>query len=347
MKLLYVTDKFDFANHSFIDSVIDKYLKNFLEVDLIYWTRNEFLKKDNKFLIPYRKNIKNFIDLQQYDVIIVRNFFRVLKEVLRDKSYKVGFQLSFPHTYRRLYQAKVEKKAILRKTIEYKMKTFFEKKLIKKCDFFFPISEEMKKTFFSDIEIPYMILPLGLDEDYIIKKNFIPHSTLKMIYIGTIDKLRRFNLVLEHLKKFKNKNWLLDIYSKTSISIPPEIQNKVKLKGFLEREKLLQKISEYDIGIFLLPENKLYNVASPTKVMEYYQAGIPAIMSNIPECKELFYPNKGFFMNIEKLNFDVIFNTSYKELYNMGLEGQKILREKRNYKKIAKELFYFIMSIKN
>lgn len=346
MKLLYISDKFDFEPHSFIDGVIKKYLRNHIDVDLVYWSKHHnFLKIDNLFLIPYKQNLTKYIDLKKYDIIIVRNFFHILNKILSFKkryNYKVGFQLSFPHTYRRLYQAKIEKKAVLRKTIEFKIKTFFEKRLINQCDYFFPISKEMKKIFYNDINTSFFILPLGIDENLVIKKEFAPHKNLKMIYIGTIDKLRNFDNVLDYLTKYSNKNWILDIYSKTNPKIPETIKDKINFKGYIEHKKIIKKISEYDIGIFLLPENKLYSVASPTKVMEYYQAGIPTVMSDIKECRDLFYPDKGFIMNFDNLNFDPVFNTDLKKLNKMGIEGQQVLLKKRNYKNIAKELYEFI-----
>jgi len=348
MKLLFISDKFDFEAHSFMDGVINKYLKNSIDVDVVYWSKKgSFLKKDDKFLVPYKQNLHRYINLEDYNFIIVRNFFNILKQILSYKSryrYKVGFQLSFPHTYRRIHQAKVEKRAVIRKTIEYKIKTFYEKRLINQCDYFFPISKYMINLFYDDIKTPYFVLPLGVDEDYIVEKKFTDHQEIKMVYIGTIDKLRGFDNVLNHLANYANKNWRLDIYSKTVPAIPDIVKDKVDIKGYIERKKLIQKISDYDLGLFLLPENRLYDVASPTKVMEYYQAGIPAIMSSINECKELFYPDKGFIMDFNNLNFDIVFNSSLEKLNIMGSGGQKTLLEKRNYKHIAKNLYEFIIN---
>jgi len=353
MKLLFVSDKFDFSPHSAIDSIFNKYLKKYIHVDIVYFSKkNTFEKKENKFLIPYkdRKKIYTYIDLKDYNIVIVRNFFDVLNSLLKlSRNFKVGFQLSFPHSYRRYYQAKVEKKAIIRKSLEYFLKEKIEKRLIYKTDFFLPISEYMINEFFNDIKTPYFILPLGIDPEYVLQKKLIIDEQLKFLYIGTIDKLREFDKLLDVLKEFQKDNWILDIYSSTNLQIDKKLQNKIFQKGYIKRSELLNKINEYDVGIFVLPNVTLYKVASPTKVMEYYQAGIPSLMSNIPECVELFDDNSGFIVNFDKddlkNSIKKILSMDKLSLINMGYRGQNILLKKRNYKIISKELFDFLKDL--
>ncbi len=359
-KLLYITDKFENEQHSAIDSIFNKFLKKYYDISLVYFTKKgNYTKELNRHIIPYheRKHINRYMNLAQFDILIVRNHFEITQKILKYKNanQKVGMQISFPHSFRRYYEAKVVNRSIFRKAIEYNYKSYIEKSIINRCDFYLPISQTMIDEFYKDTTTPYMILPLGIDPNSIIKpKESKSSSTLKIIYIGTIDKLRRFDMVIDSLIPFKNRDWILDIYSMDrknfEKSIKEELREKITYKGFLPRDELLKRVGEYDIGMFLLPESRLYKVASPTKVMEYYQMGIPAIMSYIPECEELFDESCGFFAHFNTSsiedNFKRVLNTPKSTLIEMGRKGQERLIKSRNYKTISDSLYSFLEDIK-
>src|SRR5271157_5238627 len=141
MKILCITDQFEGSDHSSIEGIFGRYLQEWCEVFLVFFTRADSCRREgNKIYVPYRckrsgptKVLSKLVALDQIDTVIVRNLFPVLKDVLRNKKnfhYRIGFWHSFPHSYRRLFEAQKERRAVVRKAIEYKIRTHFEKKLM-------------------------------------------------------------------------------------------------------------------------------------------------------------------------------------------------------------------------
>jgi len=361
-RLLYITDFREGTRESSVDYLFGRYLRDYMEVTRLYFSKektHEIKINEKDVTVPYedRRRIDRHLNLSEYDFIIVRNRFDILSSLLKRKKKirgKIGFQLTFPHSYRRKYQAREEKRAYFRKSIEYIIRHHFETKLLKSCDFFFPISQLMKDAFYPAINTPTFPLPMGVDcePSMIETKNSIQadKNVKRFVYLGTVDPLRRMDRTFKALLPLKDEDWALDIYTKdteyTYSILPRELHSKVRILDYVDRSILLKTLGNYHCGIFLLPETPLYNVASPTKVMDYYQAGIPALMSRIPECLELFDEKSGFFSNFEEKNishtFSKILSQPLKDLEKMGKNGQKVLKHKRSYCNIAKDLSDFM-----
>ncbi len=359
-KLLFISDLFKNADHNAIERIFNGYLKEFYEIDLIFFTKDdkEISYKKNKIFIPYslKKEIQKHLT-KHYDIIIVRNRFDILKQFAKkDRDYKLGFQLSFPHTFRRYYEAQITKKSLFRKKIEYEIKNLYEKSFIKKCDFFLPISNAMKNLFYYDIQIDYFPLPLGIDPINDTQKEKNLSQKINFIYIGAIDKLRRFDTVLKAFLDIDQNLYKFDIftphhtYASNLIQTIMPKNRSINLHSSLPRKELAKKIPLYDVGISLIPQTLLYSVASPTKVMEYYEAKIPSLMSKIPECMEIFCHNKeGWLCDFDekeiKKTIKNIITIPKERIKEMGERGFERLLEKRNYKTLSKDLHLFLSAI--
>jgi glycosyltransferase involved in cell wall biosynthesis len=362
MRLLYVTDLWYQTYESAVDSIFKKYLKEFIEVQIVYLNNIESFDCTNEqILIDKRKKRKlvNLININDYEYIIIRNDFHILNDFLSKKlrsrtKTKIGFQLTFPHSYRRYYEAIRFKKSVLRKKIEYLLKSHKEAHLINKCDFFLPITREMINVFYSDINTKWMEVPMGIDPEIDIKPRYIRHGMKKkFVYIGSLEKSREFGIVLKAFESIPNKLWSLDVYTEDKEAlknmVPTSTKSNVTYNEYMKYEELLSKLSEYHCGIFLLPDTELYSVASPTKVMDYYLSGIPCIMSPIPECKELFDEECAIFseFRLDSIKDSILYVISKNEgdLRSMGEYGRSALLKKRNYKTISNELFKFIQKV--
>ncbi|BCB97296.1 hypothetical protein JZK55_22180 [Dissulfurispira thermophila] len=362
MKILCITDQFENSNHSSIEGIFGTYLKEWCkEVYIVYFikTSTNVSIKENKIYIPYsykRKNITRELDkiigLNQIDSIIVRNFFPVLKNVLKNKiryNYRVGFWHSFPHTFRRLFEAKEENRAVFRKTIEYKLKTYFEKNLVKKCDFLIVMSREFKNTFYPDIDINYLSLPMGVCFNNL--PSYKPNSDhlKKFIYTGTVDHLRKTDIIVEAISELKEE-FIFDIFTQSSNKTTKKIKNigdgRINIYPAIPRNELFKRIADYDIGIGLIPENDLYSVSSPTKTLEYYSIGVPVIVNYLPEYVSLFDNMSAFFCDFTKESIretvQKVLNIPKEKLFAMGLKGKQIVKEQRDYRVLSEKLYNFI-----
>jgi len=364
MKILCITDQFENSNHSSIEGIFGTHLKELCTVYIVYFTKTSgsIRIKENKIYIPYsykRKNItgelNKIIDLNQIDSVIARNFFPVLKDVLKNKgryNYHVGFWHSFPHTFRRLFEAKEENRAVFRKAIEYKIKTYLEKKLVKKCDFLIVMSKEFKDTFYPDTDINYLPLPMGVNFNDLPSYKPDSNPIKKLIYTGTVDRLRKTDLIIEAISELKEE-FVLDIFTQSSNETTRKIKNmgdgRINVYPAIPRKELFNRIADYDIGIGLIPENDLYNVSSPTKTLEYYSIGVPALVNYLPEYTYLFNDESAFFCSFTKTDIQravkEILNTPKEKIFEMGMKGRKIVKEQRDYRVLSEKLYNFLTNI--
>ena len=140
MRILCITDKQHTEQHTAIKGIFEKYILQYCEVYSVYFTKEkQAYLQDKKFVFPYstkhRKFIKTLMQLNfnllDFDLIIVRNFYPIAKQLLPFHP-KILFWETFPHDYRRIYEAKRDKKAIWRQSIEYKIKYYLNSKILEK-----------------------------------------------------------------------------------------------------------------------------------------------------------------------------------------------------------------------
>lgn len=362
-KILYFPSEEYGSNHTSVEALFNKYLKNFFDIQIVYKDNKTRKVENNNLTINY-KNKSNFFSeikdliITEYDFVIVRNDFNVLNDVINyknkyNKNFRIGFQCTFLHSYRRIVQAHIEKKGLIRKYLQYSFAQHKEEKLIKKCDFLIPNSKMMNKVV-NKFNLPYTCIYSSIDLELLPKIDISKDLKLiKFVYIGTIDKLREVDLIFKAFEKVNRENWTLDIYTK-DIELAQKYRNemefnkdKVIINNPLNRDELYEKISHYDVGISLIPVNDLYVVASPIKLSEYFACKLAVMTTAIPEAVDL-YANKNcaFFVNfdlnsiVESIN-DIL-GRNKKELEIMGKNGFDIVQEKRNYELIALDIKNFL-----
>lgn len=367
-KILYYPSESYGSNHTSVEALFNKYLKKYFEIQIVY--KDSITKKveNNNLVINSKKRGKFFQEIENltflnFDIVIVRNDFTVLKNVIEhkkkhNKNFKIGFQCTFLHSYRRIVQAHIENKNLIRKYLQYSFSQNNEENLIKKCDFLIPNSKMMNKII-NKYNIPYSFIHSSIDlsliPNEIIQKN---NEIIKFVYIGTIDTLREVDLIFKAFSKIKKTGWCLDIYTK-DVSLAIEYKNNMLLNkdninifDALNRNELYKKISSYDVGISLIPINDLYIVASPIKLSEYFACKLAVMTTAIPEAVDLYAnENCAFFVNfdvdsiIEAIN--KVLAKSKNELSKMGNLGYSIVKKNRNYELISNDLNNFFEKICN
>lgn len=368
MRILCITDQFEGANHSSIEGIFGGHLARLCDVYLVYFMKDKqhvARIEGNRIFLPYsakRKgicaNIEKFCDLSMFDVVIVRNYFPVLRQLLKDRGcygYKLGFWNSFPHSFRRLFEALQERKAVLRKKIEYYFRKRIEAGLVSQCDFLIVMSKEFKKVFYPDIPIRYLPLPMGVDFEGLPAGHCSVEGQLtKFIYTGTVDHLRQTDLIVEAFAATAG-NFILDIYTASNNPITQKIaalnDDRITLYPPLPRDELFKVMVNYDVGVGFIPENTLYRVSSPTKTLEYYSVGIPAMVNFLPEYVELFDEHTAFFCDFDKTSIQQsvwkILTMSKADVCNVGIKGKRRVFQERNYKILSENLLSFIIKDKD
>jgi len=361
-KLLYITDQDEYVDHSFIAPLFEVYLKKYMHVDILYFTefKSDFACKDrNHFVVPSRyKNVLleelkcNGIDIGSYDFVMVRNNITLMHHILKHKEeyhYKALFRFSFP---KRKVQIKCEeaegKNQFLKRCMHY-IKTKNETKIINRCDAFLPTSERMHQTYRPDVTIPTIICSPAINPAALHAHQQHEGDEIRFVYVGTLDKVREFDTVLDAFTSLENTQWKLYIstrdveFAYSLIERYPTIRENIKVYNAKTKDALLELIAKSDIGIALLPDLPIYNTSTPVKVFDYYASGVPCLMTLSDHTSTIFTDcSDAWFcgFNVEDIRAKLLYllTLSKAEIAALGEKGQKRLLDVKNYEIIAKKI---------
>jgi len=361
-KLLYITDQEEYSQRGTIGPLFNDYLKKYIDVNMVYVTKykHSFQQKGDDFIVPIGKedDIIEYlkakdVDIKSYDFVFVRNKQNILKNVLKFKdwyNYKVGFRVSYPKTMHTFELMKAKKQDNIFKVLYNKYLAYEKQKLANECDLFMPASFELQNEFYPNVRAKSFPLYSGLDPKKVHTHEILEGDTKRFVYIGTIDELREFDVVLDAFEKIKDEDWQLVIcalkqdYIKQLLTFYPNLENKIELKRAGSLDELDNIVKSCDITLAVLPDIKIYNTTFPAKVLDGYSCAIPAIISNNSKNRNIFTEEEAIFTNFN--HHDIlqslkrVLNTSKEDLKDMGQKGQdKLLHLDRNYEVMAKNLY--------
>ncbi len=114
-----------------------------------------------------------------------------------------------------------------------------------------------------------------------------------LIYVGNLESEKGIESIVDSLAQFPELK--LTIYGEGSIEA--ELKQQVKVAkltdqitfaGRVDHPTVLQNLAQYTIGIALYNQDQGYtHYCDPLKVKEYLAAGLPVIMTDVPELAEL------------------------------------------------------------
>jgi glycosyltransferase involved in cell wall biosynthesis len=361
-KFLYITDQDEYADHSFIGPLFQKYLTKHFDINTTFFSKAKDdieIKEDGRVIVPERlkNNIleeleRAGINLNEYQFVVIRNSTELLKEILKRKikyNFKVGFRLSFPKRIAKLQTDEANNKKSLFDVISNKIKTYSEVSLINECDIFLPTSFQMKDDYFKDVKARTFVIPSAIDPDVLHQNIQHEGSEKRFFYAGTLDKLREFETILEAFSNIHSSNYKLMISTKDPEYLQELLNEFSNLKDNIEvydaktRKELLELIAKADVGLSALPDIALFNSSTPMKVLDYYSSAVPCIMSNNENNASIFEDNtSAWFTNFDEKSIreklEYIISLSKDEVAKVGVNGQKRLLDVRNYERIAADL---------
>ncbi|MBE0491246.1 MAG: glycosyltransferase [Sulfurospirillum sp.] len=360
-KILYVTDREEYSEHNFIGPLFEKYLPLYAHIDIVYFSdyKSYAERKNKSIIIPTFDRKKLFaamqeigIDAANYDFVLVRNMHDVLEYVLDQKqkyNFKVGFRLSFPKIAASLEKAKAEKSSNLLQVVDNKIKTYTKSKLINKCDIFLPTSKQMQEVYYPDVNVPIFTIPSAIDPQRVQKKECNISEKIIFAYIGTLSELRDFKSVLAAFSTLTKDNWALHIstndvtYAQDCIKSYGDIADKIQIISVKTKDELFAFMAQCDVGLSLLPDLNIFNTSVHLKIMDYYTAGMPALMSENQLNSTIFEDEKNawlcdFSVTSMAKKLEKIISMPKQKICEVGDAGQTRLLEVRNYETIAKKL---------
>ena len=361
-KFLYITDQDEYADHSFIGPLFQKYLTKHFDINTTFFSKEKTqieMQENGRIIIPEKSknNIiheleSHGINLNEFEFVVIRNNTDLLKEVIKQKSkykFKVGFRLSFPKRIAKLETDLANNKKSILDIISNKIKTYSEVNLINECDIFLPTSFQMKDDYFKDVKTRTFVIPSAIDPDNLHEKTYHEGNEKRFFYAGTLDTLREFEVILEAFSNIDSSNFKLMISTKDPEFLDhllldfPNLNENIEIYDAKNRNELLELIAKADVGLSPLPDIALFNSSTPMKVLDYYSSAVPCIMSNNANNASIFEDNVSAWFtafdkeSIEK-KLEYIISLSKDEVTQVGLNGQKRLLAVRNYERIAADL---------
>jgi glycosyltransferase involved in cell wall biosynthesis len=361
-KFLYITDQDEYADHSFIGPLFQKYLTKHFDINTTFFSKDKEdieIQEDGRIIIPEKSKHhileeleKHGINLSEYQFVVVRNNTDLLKEVLKQKAkynFKVGFRLSFPKRIAKLETDLANNKKSILDVISNKIQTFMEVNLINECDIFLPTSFQMKDDYFKDVKTRTFVIPSAIDPDILHENIQHEGNEKRFFYAGTLDKLREFETILEAFSNIHNSNFKLMISTKDPEFLDhllidfPNLKENIEIYDAKTRKELLELIALADVGLSPLPNIALFNSSTPMKVLDYYSSAVPCIMSDNENNASIFEDNvSAWFTNFDKESIqkklEYIISLSKDEVTQVGKKGQERLLAVRNYERIAADL---------
>ncbi|UFS61683.1 glycosyltransferase [Sulfurimonas sp. HSL-3221] len=303
-KLLYITDQQEYADHGTIAPLFGHYLKKYLQVSIVYYTRykDSFQYKGDDCIVPEEKlhSIIGYldeegVDVGSFDFILVRNRFDILRRVLAHRArygYRVGFRLSFPKNETAYAAMMAKYKRALLPSLALKYKRSRERKLIEACDLFLPSSAMLASGLYPALALPTFPLPAGIDPARVAGPKNGAAAPRRFIYVGSLDPLRRFETLLDAFAALTHLEWSLDIstfdptYLKTILKEYPMLSGRFRILQAANLSELGRQIGACDVGLAMMPALPIFAMTLPAKVMDYYAAGVPALLTDTPKNRD-------------------------------------------------------------
>lgn len=203
----------------------------------------------------------------------------------------------------------------------FKMPKYFERierNWAKKTDYIVVPIEDAKKGYMEEFRDKIKIIPQGFNFDDVRLAEYKKNTITTFAYSGTVYKgLRDPSRLLEYLTTL-DIPFKLIVYTQNDRIFKPfleVLQDKIEIRGYVEREQLLYELSKVD---FLINIRNISGVQQPSKMIDYAMTKRPiiTISSDFTETeKNIFnefidgnYINQTIIENIERFNIKNVAN---------------------------------------
>jgi glycosyltransferase involved in cell wall biosynthesis len=225
------------------------------------------------------------------------------------------------------------------KTIQRKIEKMISSRALKNASKVLVVNENTKKIMNTYYNVPFgklEIIPNGVDLKFF---KTVKKQNNKIIFSGVMYHHRGLDVLLESLpyviKKNSNVKVVLlgdgpEMKKLQQVVKEKQIEKNVDFEGWIDREKLPEKIADAAIAIGPLKRTTVTQNALPIKVLEYMAASIPmlAIKGTLPN-DVLEHGRNGYFVNdsneLSKKICELLENPELIE--NMGKESLKMVQK--------------------
>lgn len=304
----------------------------------------------NRFKLSSRKLSKNLLAqiLKYFEFIFRVTKFYKNKDIKMVNIHAISL-LPFGVFLKYLFKAKLvydthelETETNGSMGIRKKLAKLIEKTLIKKCDLIFVVSENIADWYAKEYHIRKPVVvkntPRLVDSkktNYFRENLSIKDNSIIVLYQGGLSKGRGVDLLLECFKQ-RNDDKVVIVFMgygeiEEDIKIASKERNNIFFHPAVDPDIVLEYTSSADIGISFIENTCLsYYYCLPNKLFEYAMAGLPVIVSNMKEMREL----------VEKYDMGIIVEDDKVNSMNNAIDKivqSDIKQMKQNARRCAEE----------
>ena len=341
--------------------------------------REEFFKGVRIYIIP--RPMASSLPLRIFNLISYRiKEYRFLADVLKEEKYDiiqvrysifeallalyVKNKFNIPFVFQYNFPREVYKKYKSNKWQFYqgKFENYLVKYILRKADLIFPISKWMKEELVKEgiSESKMMVLPMGVNPELFspnkggmkIREKYDLNGALVILYIGTMDKLRKLSIIIRAFSKVRehkdNTKLMIvgdgnDGSNLEKLATALGVQGEVIFTGQVPYFDVPYFIAATDVCVCPVPPLSIYKVSSPTKMFEYMVMKKPVVANReIPEQKEVIEESGGgVLVKFEDESFangiiELLDNSERAK--EMGRKGHEWVVKNRSYENMAREV---------
>lgn len=178
------------------------------------------------------------------------------------------------------------------------------REFLQKCDLIFTVSEGLAELYRQMFSVRAEVL-LSCADYWDVSPRETDEKQIRLIYHGIANKSRRTDLMIKAMDHVRSE-FCLDVmavcpnrrYARYLERLAAE-RNNVRLISPVEFERIVPKLTEYDIGIFVVPETNVnLKHCMPNKLFEFIQGRLAVLVGPSPDMKSFVEKNRiGFVTN--------------------------------------------------
>jgi glycosyltransferase involved in cell wall biosynthesis len=244
----------------------------------------------------------------RYDAVLISDKFLIVplaQLIARRRGLAFFYWLTFPIPEMDLlaaaertahYPALVRLRGMISAWLLYKV-------ILPRSDHVFVQSDLLKRNVCARGMDPRRVSPIvtgfGLSEIH--ARPHVPDSArgapLTLVYLGTLNPNRRLEIAIDALALVRRAglsarllligapDYPADMEKLKRHAVTAGVAEHVEFTGFLPQVQALELASRADIGISPIPRSPIFEVGSPTKLVEYMALGLPVVANDHPEQK--------------------------------------------------------------
>jgi len=319
-------------------------------------------------LLFLRKAIEQAIEAYGVDLVNIRNDWTAalaMKNVIKKYHVPYVFNWSFPHY--KVHEARIQD-GLAKNVWMSRFRAFVEQKFYKRAvdsaSHVLTVSEWFKEELASEgipnkkmtpfpLSFDCSITPDSVDASLVRERHQLGYAPV-VIYFGDMSRLRRMEFLLEVMARVASHvpdvrllmvgagDTPADLGYLKSVSDKLCISDQVIFTGFVPRSEIPSYIAAANVGVSPIRPIPLFQISSPTKLVETMGMACPIVANDIPEQQKLISSSGGGLCvpyEVEAFSEAVVHLLQNPEqARKMGLKGRRFIEQNRSTQHLAEEL---------